>query len=270
MSSSSEPPTTSHVASNLEVVRRTMERACADHGRSIDSVRLVAVSKTQPASAILEAYTRGRHRHFGENYVQELVEKAAGLPEDISWHFIGPLQSNKAALLVKSVVPRCASLTVETVATMKLATKLNAAMESIIVDDDDTNDNNNNTKQPQRLNVFLQVNTSGEDTKSGVPPTTEALVELIQDIRETCPRLCVKGLMTIGEPGDVACLDALRNLRDSVGQELELEGEETLELSMGMSGDYVEAIAAGSTNVRVGSTIFGERDYSFKKENDKM
>jgi pyridoxal phosphate enzyme (YggS family) len=233
-----------NVASNLNVIREKIRVACRENDRPESSVRLVAVSKTKPNELIMEAYQNG-HYHFGENYVQELVRKAAELPQDIHWHFIGPLQSNKANLLVRSVVPVSASLTVETVSTLKLANKLDKAMESLEYSHDN------------KLDIFIQVNTSGEDTKSGVEP--EKVVTLCQDIAKSCPHLRIKGLMTIGAPGDLGCFDTLASCRQQVMDALELS---TLELSMGMSDDYEQAIARGATNVRVGSSIFGARDYS--------
>ena len=131
-----------------------------NNGRNKNDVRLVAVSKTKPNELLLDAYDAGQ-RYFGENYVQELVQKAQDLPDDIHWHFIGPLQSNKANLLVKSVVPKAASLTVETVSTLKLANKLNNAMAAV----------NESENSDLKLSIFIQVNTSGEESKSGVEPS---------------------------------------------------------------------------------------------------
>lgn len=239
----------SNVATNLELVLKNVQTACEENGKNKNDVRLVAVSKTKPKELILDAYDAG-HRHFGENYVQELVQKAQDLPNDIHWHFIGPLQSNKANLLVKSVVPEAASLTVETVSTLKLANKLNNAMAAV----------NESGNSDLKLPIFIQVNTSGEISKSGVTPS-ETLT-LCREIVENCPLLEIRGLMTIGAPGDLNCFDILRDCRDQVQEGL---GVSSLELSMGMSGDYQEAIKRGATNVRVGSTIFGERDYSNKE-----
>lgn len=237
------------MATNLELVLKNVQTACEENGKNKNDVRLVAVSKTKPKELILDAYDAG-HRHFGENYVQELVQKAQDLPNDIHWHFIGPLQSNKANLLVKSVVPEAASLTVETVSTLKLANKLNNAMAAV----------NESGDSDLKLSIFIQVNTSGEISKSGVTPS-ETLA-LCREIVENCPLLEIRGLMTIGAPGDLNCFDILRDCRDQVQEGL---GVSSLELSMGMSGDYQEAIKRGATNVRVGSTIFGERDYSNKE-----
>jgi pyridoxal phosphate enzyme (YggS family) len=239
----------SNVATNLHLVLKNVQTACEENGKNKNDVRLVAVSKTKPNELLLDAYDAG-HRHFGENYVQELVQKAHDLPNDIHWHFIGPLQSNKANLLIKSVVPKAASLTVETVSTLKLANKLNNAMAAV----------NESENSDLKLSIFIQVNTSGEISKSGVTPS-ETLA-LCREIVENCPLLEIRGLMTIGASGDLNCFDILRDCRDQVQEGL---GVSSLELSMGMSGDYQEAIKRGATNVRVGSTIFGERDYSNKE-----
>lgn len=205
-------------------------------------VRLVAVSKTKPEAAVSEAYAAG-HRCFGENYVQELIDKAPKLPQDIEWHFIGHLQSNKAKVLVKGV-PNLAM--VETVDSEKLAKRLDAAAAE---------------NRQEALPVMVQVNTSGEETKSGINPG-EPCVTLSRIIHDECPNLRLAGLMTIGmpdyssRPENFKCL---MNCRREVALALGLQ-ENHLELSMGMSGDFESAIEMGSTNVRVGSTIFGARE----------
>lgn len=209
-------------------------------------VRIVAVGKTKPVRALQAAYAAGQ-RHFGENYVPELVAKAPLMPADTLWHMIGHLQSNKADELLKKV-PSLAC--VETVDSVKLATVLNKAVGK--------------AGRDKPLDVLIQVNTSGEDTKSGIfPAESPLLVELALHIKKECPLLRLKGLMTIGmpdftsKPENFVCLQQCRKrVADAVGV---AEGE--LELSMGMSGDFVQAVAMGSTNVRVGSTIFGARVY---------
>lgn len=108
----------------------------------------------------------------------------------------------------------------------------------------------------------MQINTSGEDTKSGLVPGGD-MIDVARSIVEECPHLNLRGLMTIGAPGDMSCFDTLVECRTNLAQELGLNVED-LDLSMGMSGDFEEAIHRGATNVRVGSTIFGERDYSNK------
>ena len=189
------------------------------------------------------------HRCFGENYAQELISKSADMPDDVSWHFIGPLQTNKATRLVTGVgLNKLACI--ETVSSLKLAAKLNRTVENL----------NEGSDDKKKLGIYIQVNTSGEESKSGVSPGGE-LAELVQQISEECNCLSIDGLMTIGTPGDDSCFDLLRQCRDEIANVLNRNPND-LELSMGMSGDFEVAIAKGATSVRVGSTIFGDRDYS--------
>lgn len=227
------------IVNNANEVTSRITEAVTASGRSTSSVRLVAVSKTKSASDIKQLYDAG-YRHFGENYFQELLEKVPLLPDDIQWHFIGHLQSSKASKLIREVP---SLYVVETIDSNKIATKLNAACESV----------------DKILNVFIQVDTSGEETKSGIAPGGE-LNELAKFIKAECPHLSLKGLMTIGAPGDMACFDKLVHAADDLATELNINRND-LELSMGMSGDYEEAIRRGATSVRVGSVIFGERLY---------
>ena len=173
------------------------------------------------------------------------------MPDDVSWHFIGPLQSNKAAPLVRAVgLGKLACI--ETVSTIKLAAKLNRVVEAMT----------EAIEEKTKLGIYIQVNTSGEDSKSGVSPGVE-VADLVRKISEECSWLSIDGLMTIGAPGDDSCFDTLRLCRNEVAIVLDLDPND-LELSMGMSGDFEVAIAKGATSVRVGSTIFGDRDYSNK------
>lgn len=236
------PPLTPSLLSPPQVLSR-VQAAATRAGRD-RPVRLVAVSKTKPAAAVQEAYDAG-HRDFGENYVQELIEKAPVLPSDIRWHFIGHLQSNKVKALVEGV-PSLAA--VETVDSEKLATKLNAAIAA--------------AGRPA-LPVFVQVNTSGEESKHGLDPGAPT-VALAQHIAEQCPNLRLAGLMTIGMPDYSSRpenFECLARCRAEVAAALGA-AESDFELSMGMSGDFEAAIEMGSTNVRVGSTIFGARQYA--------
>lgn len=233
------PESECHLTSNMNHVKRKMAEAAAEVQRSPTSISLVAVSKTKPFEDIMKLYSNG-HRKFGENYFQELVEKAEALPQDISWNFIGHLQSSKASKLIRAV-PNLA--VVETVDSIKLASKLNNACESI----------------DRQLDIYIQVHTSDEDTKSGVPPAE--LISLVGQIRSECPRLNIRGCMTIGSPGDVSCFDTLAACRIEMAEFLHVSPD-SLDLSMGMSGDFEDAIKKGATSVRVGSIIFGARDYS--------
>uniref|UniRef100_A0A6T8I2D2 Pyridoxal phosphate homeostasis protein n=3 Tax=Hemiselmis andersenii TaxID=464988 RepID=A0A6T8I2D2_HEMAN len=227
------------VKDNLDAVNTAISNVCSQLGKP--TPRLVAVSKVQPNEKIEAAYAAG-HRHFGENYVQELVGKAPELPGDIKWHFIGMLQSNKAKALVNGVP---SLYMVESVHSVKTATALEKACAA--------------AERGEKLRVLVQVNTSEEDAKSGCEPP-EA-VPLAKHIAESCPHLELGGLMTIGafgDPNPEPYFAMLAKCRGEVAAALGVEPE-SLELSMGMSGDYDRAISAGSTNVRVGSTIFGER-----------
>ena len=238
-----------------------LARVTAAHGgaelgvRAVSLPRLVAVSKTKPKEMLVEAYQAGQ-RDFGENYVQELVEKSQDqemltkCPE-IRWHFIGNCQTNKVKTLLS-----CPNLAViETVTSSKLATKINNQLSGT----------------ERTVGVFVQVNTSGEQNKNGLEP--DSVLDTVQHIREKCPKLRFSGLMTIGNLGNSLSavqdggnpdFQSLRDVRREVSQQLNVP-ESEIELSMGMSNDFEEAIKCGSTNVRVGSSIFGARDYSSKE-----
>mmetsp|Transcript_19146 Transcript_19146/g.34930 ORF Transcript_19146/g.34930 Transcript_19146/m.34930 type:complete len:225 (+) Transcript_19146:3265-3939(+) len=221
----------SSIADNLRAIQVSIETAAK--GRS---VRLVAVSKTKSCEMILEAYHAGQ-RHFGENYVAELLEKAPQLPSDIQWHLIGHLQSNKIKKLLE--VPNLHIL--ETLDSIELANKLQHRLSL--------------SRRPP-LDVFIQVNTSGEASKAGSEPTK--VLSIVEHVRASCPLLALRGFMTIGESGSVQDFINLSQIRADVAAALSLP-EDSFELSMGMSTDYEQAIAYGSTNVRVGSSIFGYR-----------
>lgn len=244
------------VAAALSAVRSRLETAAERAGRGDRMPRLVAVSKTKPAAAVAAAYAAGQ-RHFGENYVQELVGKAGEVAEvgdGVRWHYIGALQSNKAKALMKVKGLWC----VESVDREKTAAALEkaaaAAGRGLAAED--------GAVAAEQLRVMVQVNTSGEESKAGCAPG-EA-VGLARYVVEECASLQLVGLMTIGAPDDAerpAAFSALAECRGDVERELGLEG---LELSMGMSGDFERAVAMGSDSVRVGSTIFGARDYGPK------
>ncbi|KAG6637648.1 pyridoxal phosphate homeostasis protein [Carya illinoinensis] len=232
----------------LRSVMHRVRHAAERSGHSPDRVRVVAVSKTKPVSLIRQVYDAG-HRCFGENYVQEFIEKAPQLPEDIEWHFIGHLQSNKIKSLL-SGVPNLAM--VEGVDNEKIANHLERVVSSL-------------GRNP--LKVLVQVNTSGEASKSGVDPS--GCVELVKHVKLHCPNLEFSGLMTIGMPDYSSTPEnfkTLSNCRIEVCKALGME-QQQCELSMGMSGDFELAIEMGSTNVRIGSTTFGPRDYTKKQPN---
>ncbi|EJL6726143.1 YggS family pyridoxal phosphate-dependent enzyme [Vibrio sp. Vb2704] len=224
-----------HITSQI----RYDEQKC---GRTPESVQLLAVSKTKPVEAILEAYQAGQTA-FGENYVQEGVSKvqhfAVHYPDNrIEWHFIGPIQSNKSRLVAEHFD------WVHTIDRTKIAQRLNDQRPSEL----------------KPLQVLIQVNTSGEASKSGV---TEAEVFELAELISRLPNLTLRGLMSI--PANVSDYESqLREFQKlaTLKQTLEAQFPEIDTLSMGMSGDMTAAIEAGSTMVRIGTAIFGARDYS--------
>lgn len=224
------------IARNLQAVRERIAAAARAAGRDTGEVRLLAVSKTWPASRVAEAAGAGQ-RLFGENYVQEGVAKVVELAgRQLEWHFIGPLQSNKT----KPVATHFDW--VHSIDRLKLAERLS--------------EQRGDERPP--LNLCIQVNVSGEASKSGVAP--DAIVPLAAAIAQL-PRVRLRGLMTIPEPTrDEALLRqrfaTLRHLRDV----LDRDGFALDTLSMGMSDDLEAAIAEGATVVRVGSAIFGTRN----------
>ena len=222
------------IAESLVEVRTRIERAAAAASRDPNTVHLVAVSKTKPAASIREAYAAGQ-RDFGENYAQELAEKAEELAElpDIRWHFIGHLQSNKAKL-----VAPVAHL-VHAVDSASLARELSKRVEKHGRD---------------KLGVLVEVNVGGEAQKHGATP--EDLPKVLDAI-EAEPHLRLQGLMTM-PPHDLdqarRAFESLVTLRDRHGGPARLP-----ELSMGMTDDLEVAVACGATIVRIGTAIFGAR-----------
>ncbi|XP_060199861.1 uncharacterized protein LOC132628133 isoform X2 [Lycium barbarum] len=222
----------------LRSVFHRVRQAAEKSGRRAEDVRVIAVSKTKPISLITQVYEAG-HRCFGENYVQEIIQKAPELPEDIEWHYIGHLQSNKVKQLLTAVPNLAMVHGVDN-------PKLDRAVSSI---------------GRQHLKVLVQVNTSGEESKSGVDPSN--CIELAKRVKLDCPNLEFSGLMTIGRPDYTSTPEnfkTLLNCRSEVCKVLGMS-ESRCELSMGMSSDFELAIEMGSTNVRIGSTIFGPREY---------
>lgn len=227
------------VAANAAAVRERI--AVAAGGRD---VALIAVSKLKPLALIAAAHAGGQ-ADFGENYVQELVEKSAEADTDaVRWHFIGRLQSNK----VRALCGVRGLAAIHTVSSAKLANKIDRCWAELKPDG------------AGPLAVFLQVNTSGEDAKGGVAPA--AAPELAAVIA-ACADLTLEGLMCIGKytaaEGDAAVdFATLAGCRDACASALGVDPA-SLALSMGMSHDFETAIASGATHVRVGSTIFGAR-----------
>ncbi|WP_312511284.1 YggS family pyridoxal phosphate-dependent enzyme [Massilia sp.] len=229
------------IAANLQAVEATIEAAVQAAGRARSEVQLLAVSKTFPAEAVLEAMAAGQAA-FGENYLQEALEKIAHVARaqpqvPIEWHFIGPIQSNKTRPIAASFA------WVHTVERLKIAQRLSEQ------------------RPPELgpLNICLQVNISGEASKSGA--TEAELPELARAVAQL-PNLRLRGLMAIPEQASDpdkqrAAFARLRKLSDA----LRADGLALDTLSMGMSGDMDAAIAEGATIVRIGSAIFGARHY---------
>ncbi|MCB5195473.1 YggS family pyridoxal phosphate-dependent enzyme [Deefgea salmonis] len=223
----------------LQDVQARIDTACTAVGRNPAAVKLLAVSKTFPAADIQALYQFGQ-RAFGENYAQELANKCQILAEynDIEWHFIGPLQSNKTRLVAENAA------WVHTIERFKIAERLSAQRP---------------THLPP-INICLQVNVSGETTKSGVAP--EQVLALAEQVAKL-PQLCLRGLMCIPESShDSEILAQQFLVLVQLKAQLQARGYALDTLSMGMSNDLESAIAADSTLVRVGSAIFGQRHYS--------
>lgn len=226
------------IRASLQIVRQRIEIACRQAHRDPGSVLLLAVSKTFSAASIRDAYSAGQ-RSFGENYVQEGVEKITELSDlDLDWHFTGPLQSNKT----RQVATQFAW--VHAIDRLKIAQRLSDARDP---------------HQPA-LNVCIQVNLSGETTKSGVSPQEAgALAHGVAVL----PCLRLRGLMTIPEPTEDSVLQRARfaELRELL-EALNTDGLGLDTLSMGMSSDLEAAILEGATIVRIGTAIFGSRNSS--------
>lgn len=224
---------------NLQQVRQRIAAAAKRCGRDPEEIALLAVSKTKPASAIEKAASAGQIA-FGENYVQEGVEKIQVLAAHTSleWHFIGPLQSNKSRLVAENFA-WC-----HTIDRLRIARRLN-------------------DQRPDRLpplNVLIQVNISDENSKSGI--MLEALPELAQAVA-ALPRLRLRGLMAIPAPeSDYQRQLAVCQQMAAAFNDLKPRFPDVDTLSLGMSDDLEAAIAAGSTLVRIGTAIFGARDYA--------
>lgn len=231
------------IAHNLAQVRDKISAATTRCGRAREEVTLLAVSKTKSASAVEEAIAAGQTA-FGENYVQEGVEKICHFREKgekaLQWHFIGPLQSNKSRLVAEHF-DWC-----HTVDRLKIAVRLSEQRPA----------------QMPPLNVLIQINISDEQSKSGI--ALEALGALASEIA-ALPNLCLRGLMAIPAPEhEYDRQFAVASQMAVAFAQLKTDYPTVDTLSLGMSDDMEAAIAAGSTMVRIGTAIFGARDYSKK------
>ena len=230
------------IKDNLASIHQQIQTACQKVGRPQSAVKLLAVSKTKPVEDIQMAIDAGQ-RAFGENYVQEGIEKIqyfADKHPELEWHFIGPLQSNKTRLVAEHFD------WMQTIDRAKIAERLN--------------DQRPIHKAP--LNVLIQINISDESSKSGIPP--QEMLILAKHI-EKLPHLCLRGLMAIPAPTDnLAEQEKAFNAMKSLFEELKaaFPHQPIDTLSMGMTDDMKTAITCGTTMVRIGTAIFGKRDYS--------
>ncbi|MCO4787183.1 MAG: YggS family pyridoxal phosphate-dependent enzyme [Marinomonas atlantica] len=227
------------VAENLKHVRQQILELEQRVNRTSGSVCLLAVSKTKPLADIEAAYAAGQRR-FGENYVQEAVDKNESLShlKDIEWHFIGPIQSNKSRQIAETMA------WVHTIDREKIARRLSEQRPANL----------------PPLNVLIQVNISGEVSKSGI--LLEQLDDMILLVKQL-PNIKLRGLMAIPAP-QISEADQIQiyTALSEAFKTLQLQDSNVDTLSIGMSGDMAAAIASGSTMVRVGTAIFGARDYT--------
>ena len=228
------------ITENLEQVRKNIIEACRAVNRDPDEVTLISVSKTKPVSMLQEAYDAGS-RDFGENKVQEIMDKYPQLPSDIRWHMIGHLQRNKVKYIVDKVA------LIHSVDSLHLAKQIEK--EAV--------------KKGVEAQILVQVNIAQEDTKFGIDgPEVISLVEEISKL----PHIYIRGLMTsapfVENPEENRCyFEKLHKLFIDIGEK-NIDNVDMCILSMGMSGDYEVAIEEGATMVRVGTGIFGARNYN--------
>lgn len=227
------------IGNNLEHVKNQINDVCNSTQREVQGITLIAVSKTKPVSMLEEAYQNGC-RDFGENKVQELVDKYERLPKDIRWHMIGHLQRNKVKYLIGK------TYLIHSVDSYRLAEEI--SREAV--------------KKSTEVNILIEVNIALEDTKFGVLPKDTC--ELIRQISHL-PNIKINGLMTVAPYTDeqetnLQYFAALRDLSVDIKSK-NIDNVNMNVLSMGMSGDYTVAIQEGATMIRVGTGIFGERDY---------
>ncbi|MDE5931776.1 MAG: YggS family pyridoxal phosphate-dependent enzyme [Lachnospiraceae bacterium] len=227
------------IRENIEHVRENIRAACEKSGRKAEEVTLIAVSKTKPLPMLQDAYACGC-RDFGENKVQELVEKWEQMPKDIRWHMIGHLQRNKVKYIVDKVYM------IHSVDSLRLAGEISKEAG----------------KKGVTVSILIEINVAEEETKFGT--TCEEACQLVEEIAKL-PNLMIKGLMTIAPYVENAeenkqYFEKLRQIYVDINRK-NIDNVYMTELSMGMTGDYEAAIAEGATYVRVGTGIFGNRSY---------
>ena len=223
------------INSRLASIKSKIKEACIKASRLNQSVELIAVSKLQSVETIKEAHKLGV-KNFGENYAQELGKKNLACPKDIIWHFIGPIQSNKIALIAKH------ANWVHSIDRVKVARKLNEALKA----------------EERKMHVLIQVNVDREESKSGIFP--EDVISFAQDIRADYPNLILEGLMFMpninaSKKDKLNTMENIQSIQNALINELPDCGH----LSLGTSGDFEESIAAGSTMVRIGEMLLGKR-----------
>lgn len=229
------------IKDNIAYVNKNIRTACEKAGRAPEEVSLICVSKTKPVEMLQEAYEAGA-RDFGENKVQELVEKYEVLPKDIRWHMIGHLQRNKVKYIVDKV------FLIHSVDSLRLAEEI--SKEAL--------------KKKVEVDILIEVNVAGEDSKFGFSSEQEAK-ELIREAAKL-PGIHIKGLMTVppfveDEEENRIYFQKLHQLAVDIKNE-NIDNVSVDILSMGMTGDYRVAVEEGASYVRVGTGIFGVRDYS--------
>ncbi len=228
------------ISDNIRKVKEKIAQSCERAGRADNEVTLIAVSKTKPVALLKQAYDAGI-RDFGENKVQELVDKLPQLPDDIRWHMIGHLQRNKVKYIIDKV------WLIHSVDSLRLAQEI--SREAV--------------KRQITANILVEVNIAEEGSKFGAAAQeAEELVEAISRL----PGICVKGLMTVAPYVEDAeqnrgFFRKLKQLSVDIAEK-NIDNISMNILSMGMTGDYGVAVEEGATYVRVGTGIFGERDYS--------
>lgn len=228
------------IRENLNVVKENIKRACEQSGRDENSVELIAVSKTKPISELMEAYACGC-RLFGENKVQELIDKYEQMPDDVKWHMIGHLQRNKVKYIIDKVA------LIHSVDSLRLAEEI--SKEAV--------------KRNLTVDILIEINVACEETKFGV--LINDAEPLIREIA-ALPGIHVSGLMTVAPYTENAeenrqYFESLRQLSVDI-QKKNIDNVSMNVLSMGMTGDYAVAISEGATLVRVGTGVFGERQYA--------
>lgn len=229
-----------NISSNLSLIKADIEATCRKVGRASNTVKLLAVSKTRSEDELKAAMAAG-HRDFGENYLQEALDKVRDL-DGPTWHFIGAIQSNKTRDIAANFD------WVHSVSSLKVARRLSEQRLS-----------NPETTKKVPIQVLLQINSSGEDSKSGMTPTEAAHTV---DVARQYEGIKLRGLMTIPEASEDNALlrkrfSTLRDLKDELGSRYDLP--DFNELSMGMTQDYPIAIEEGATWIRIGTAIFGPR-----------